>query len=77
MAKGFYLHHSGLWCTVYSTRFLDIILFFTLFQKNFLAIKDINKPPLHAKFQTDWSETMENRSDSKSISDSGVWCNER
>ena len=45
--------------------------------KNFLAIKDINKPLLYAKFQTDWFETVENRSDSKSISDSGVWCNER
>ena len=28
-------------------------------------------------FQIDWFETMENRSDSKSISDSGVCCNER
>ena len=45
--------------------------------KNFLAIKDINKPLLHEKFQTDWFKTVENRSDSKSISDSVVWCNER
>ena len=26
--------------------------------KNFLAIKDINKPLLFAKFQTDWFETV-------------------
>ena len=45
--------------------------------KNFLPIKDINKPLLHAKFQTYWFETVENRSDSKLISDSSVWCNER
>ena len=44
--------------------------------KNFLAIKDINKPLLHAKFQTYCYETVENRSNSKLVSDSGVWCNE-
>ena len=40
-------------------------------------MKDINKALLHAKFQTDWFETVENTSDSESISDSGIWCNER
>ena len=35
--------------------------------KSFLTIKDINKSLLNAKFQTDWFETEENRSDSKSI----------
>ena len=40
--------------------------------KTFQIIKDIDKPLLRAKFQTDW---LENMSDSKSISDSGVWCN--
>ena len=45
--------------------------------KSFLAIKDIIKTVLHANFQADWFEIVEKRSDSKSISDSGVWCNER
>ena len=43
--------------------------------KSFLTIKYINKHLPYAKFQTDWLETVENRSNSKSISDSGVWCN--
>ena len=38
---------------------------------------DVNKPLLHVKFQRDWFETVENRNDPKSISDSGVLCNER
>ena len=29
---------------------------------------------VHVKFQTSWLETVENKSDSKLISDSGVWC---
>ena len=38
----------------------DIILFFSQSQKAFrLSIKDINKPLLLAKFQTDWFETVE------------------
>ena len=44
----------------------------TYFLKNFLTIKGINKPNLYAKFWTDWLEIVENRSDSKSISDSGI-----
>ena len=36
-----------------------------LTSKSFLAIKDIKKPLLHAKFRTDWFETVENRSDPK------------
>ena len=45
--------------------------------KTFLAIKDITKPLLHAKFHTYWFETVENRSNLKSIYDSGLWCIER
>ena len=50
----------------------DIIL--QPFSKKIWAIKDINKLLLHvnANFQADWFGTVENRSDSKSISDSGV-----
>ena len=70
MAKGFYLHHNGLWCTVYTDFGYHTSL--QPISKNFLAIKDINKPLLHAKFQADWFETVENRSDLKSISYSGV-----
>ena len=44
-------------------------IFLRPFSKSFQIIKDINKPLLHAKFRTDWFETVENRSDSKSISD--------
>ena len=40
--------------------------------RSFLTFKDINKSPPHANFQTDWFETVENRSHSKIISDSGV-----
>ena len=61
-------------CTVYCTPALDILLLFSQSQKNSLAIKEISKPLLHAKFQADWFETMDYRSDSKSISDSDVWC---
>ena len=73
MAKGFYLHHVdyGVYTSFgYCTNLQPI-------SKSFLAIKYINKPFLHAKFQTDWFKTVENTSDPKSISDSGVWCNER
>ena len=63
---GFYLHHTGLWC-IYQCQS----------QKFFISLKDINKPLLYAKFQKDWFETVENRGNSKSISDSGIWCNER
>ena len=30
---------------------------------------------VHAKFETGWIETVENSSDLKFTSDSGVWCN--
>ena len=74
MAMGFYLHHSGLWCI--HQFWISYLSSSDL--KNFLAIKDINKSLLDAKFQTNCLETVKNRSDSKSISDSGVvWCNER
>ena len=41
----------------------------------FLAIKKINKYLLHAKFHRYWFQTVENSSDSKLVSDSGVWRN--
>ena len=50
----------------------DIILFFSQSQKNCLSLKDINTPLLHAKFQKDWFETVENMSPLKYIFDSGV-----
>ena len=48
--------------------------FLVLISEIFLAIKNINKPLQHAKFQTNWFETVENRIYSKLISDSAVWC---
>ena len=42
--------------------------------KSFLAFKDFSKHILHAKFQTNWAETEENRSDSKLISDRPYDC---
>ena len=69
MAKGFYLHHSIVDYGVYTS----IHTYFSSanHNKSFWLLKiRINKPVLHAKFQTDWFETVENRSDSKSISDS-------
>ena len=57
MAMGFYLHQFGI--SYFSSANL---------KKPVLSLKDINKPLLHAKFQTDWFETVENRSDLKSIS---------
>ena len=71
--KSFYLHHCIVIYGVYTS-----FVYHTFLQpisKNFLAIKDIKKPFLHAKFQTDWFDTLENKSDSKLISVSGVWCN--
>ena len=80
LAMGFYLQHSGL-CMVYTLGLVYTSFgYHTCLQpisKKFLAIKDINKLLLHAKFQIDWLGTVENTSDSKSISDSGVWCNEQ
>ena len=70
MAKAFYLHQGVYTDFAYHT-------FLRLISKSFIAIKDINIPLVLAKFQTDWCETVENKSDSKLISDSGVWCNER
>ena len=64
MAKGFYLHHSGLWCIHCSiTPVYDTALF-----SKISAI-------IHAKFQTNWFETVENKSNLKLISDCGLWCN--
>ena len=44
LAKGFYLHHSGLWC-IHQFR---ISYFSSADLKKLLAIKDIKKPLLHA-----------------------------
>ena len=74
MAKGFYLDHSWLWCI----HQFQISYFSSANLKNFLASRDINKPLLHVKFQTDWVEITEDRRDLKLMSDSasGVWCKE-
>ena len=58
MAKGFYLHYSGLW---YIHQF-RISYFVSANLKNVRAMKDINKPLLHPKFQTNWFETLEIKS---------------
>ena len=57
IGQGFY---SGLW----RMHQFWISYFVRLISKNVLAIKDINKSLLHAKFQTNWFTIVNNRSDS-------------
>ena len=74
MAVGFYLHNSGLWCI---HQFW--MSYFSLANlKKFSGYQRYKQTSLtHAKFLIDCFKTVENMSDSKSISNSGVWCNER
>ena len=68
MAKGFYLHQIGKWCI----HQFWIPYFPSANLKKIQTIKDINKPFLFAKFYTDQVDTLENRIDTKLISDYGV-----
>ena len=61
ICQGFLL--TPQWTMVYIYTSFGYHTFLHTISKNFLAIKDINKPLLHAKFQTDWFETAENGSD--------------
>ena len=60
----------GYWPWVFTYTIVDYYGVYTSFRyhtfhrpisKKFLAIKDINKPLPHAKFQTDWFETVEKK----------------
>ena len=52
----FYLHDSGLWCSILYSVYTSFGYHTILrpISKSYLTIKDFNKPPLNAKFQTNW-----------------------
>ena len=68
MAMGFYKHHSGLWCILY-TPVSYIILFFVQSQKTFWQSKISTNLFYMKSFRQIGLKFWKKRSDSKSISD--------